>query len=218
MATERRKQIDSSGTTVFAKWRKGRTERFGCSKTERALACCVSHPADLRPIQADAVRQSEFGLRHALVALLFVLVCQGAGLLGVLTTDSGNSPWYQSLEQPAFAPPSWVFGPVWTALYLMMGIAAFLVWRQGLERGAVRRALGLFVAQLLLNAAWTPVFFGAHRLGLALGVLLALWVLIVLTLRSFAPLSRVAAWLLTPYLSWVSFAGVLNAAYWWLNR
>lgn len=164
------------------------------------------------------MRQSEFGLRHALVALLFVLVCQGAGLLGVLTTDSGNSPWYQSLEQPAFAPPSWVFGPVWTALYLMMGIAAFLVWRQGLERGAVRRALGLFVAQLLLNAAWTPVFFGAHRLGLALGVLLALWVLIVLTLRSFAPLSRVAAWLLTPYLAWVSFAGVLNAAYWWLNR
>ena len=156
-------------------------------------------------------------MRSWVVAVAFVLVCELAGGLGALTTQTGTSTWYRELAKPVFQPPSWVFGPVWTLLYALMGIAAWRVWRRGTQHPAVRRALGLFVAQLVLNAVWSPVFFGAHEIGLALAILAALWLVLVGTIRAFGKLDRPAAWLLTPYLAWVTFALVLNATLLHLN-
>jgi len=124
--------------------------------------------------------------------------------------------WYASLNKPAWNPPGWIFGPVWSALYLMMAVAAWLVWQRG-GFAAQRRALGLFVAQLVLNALWTPLFFGLRQPGLAFAEILLLWVTLLATLMAFRPVSRFAAWLLAPYLAWVSFAAVLNGTLWRLN-
>ncbi|MFO1495689.1 MAG: TspO/MBR family protein [Lysobacterales bacterium] len=124
--------------------------------------------------------------------------------------------WFAALAKPSWQPPNWLFGPVWTALYLMMGVAAGLVWLRG-PSTAVRLALTVFAVQLVLNALWTPVFFGARALGAALGVILLLWLAIALTIKHFWPLHRLAAALLLPYLAWVSFATALNAELWRLN-
>jgi len=121
--------------------------------------------------------------------------------------------WYASLNKPSFNPPGWVFGPVWTALYAMMGVSAWLVWRQG--NGV--RPLAPWLLQLGLNAAWTPVFFGLHRMDIALVIIIAMWLAILATILAFRKRSRPAALLLVPYLLWVSFATVLNAALWQLN-
>jgi tryptophan-rich sensory protein len=124
--------------------------------------------------------------------------------------------WYAGLEKPSFNPPNWVFGPVWTLLYLLMGVSAWLVWRRRGFSGA-RFALGVFLLQLALNAAWTPVFFGAHMPGVALVVILAMWAAILATMLAVRPHSVLAAALLAPYLLWVSFASVLNFELWRLN-
>ena len=143
----------------------------------------------------------------------------GAGLAGSLVmVEEGFRPWYSSLEKPVFTPPGWVFGPVWTILYILMGVAAFLVWRRESESQAVKVALGWFLVQLVFNALWTPVFFGWRRIDLALVIIALLWVAIVATIRSFSRVSRLAGVLLVPYLLWVSFATVLNTSIWWLNR
>jgi benzodiazapine receptor len=141
------------------------------------------------------------------------------GLIGSLVmVGGGPQSWYATLAKPSFTPPSWVFGPVWTLLYLLMGVAAFLVWRKGLASAGVKTALAWFLVQLGLNAAWTPVFFGLHRIGLALVVIVLLLAAIVVTTDRFLRVSRPAGLLLVPYLLWVSFATVLNAALWHLNR
>jgi tryptophan-rich sensory protein len=146
-------------------------------------------------------------------------VSLSAGAIGSLAAGhAGSEAWYSAIQKPSFTPPSWVFGPVWTGLYILMGIAAFLVWRQGLGSRAVRVALAWFLGQLALNALWSWVFFGWHRIALALVVLALLWIALAVTLGRFAKVSRTAAGLLTPYLAWVSFAGVLNASIAWLNR
>lgn len=124
--------------------------------------------------------------------------------------------WYAGLNKPAWNPPSWVFGPVWSALYAMMAVAAWLVWRRG-GFVAQRRPLALFLTQLVLNAAWTPLFFGLHQPGAAFAEILLLWMAIAATLAAFRPVSYAAAWLLAPYLAWVSFAAVLNGVLWRLN-
>lgn len=143
--------------------------------------------------------------------LLAVVLCEAVGIVGALTTATGDSPWYQALEKPVFQPPSWVFGPVWTVLYALMGIAAWRVWRRRRDV-AVGGAMGLFVVQLVLNGIWTPVFFGAHRIRLALVILVALVVVLTATIRSFRRVDPLAAGLLVPYLLWVLFATVLNAS------
>lgn len=143
-----------------------------------------------------------------------ILLCQAAGAIGALTTDTGTSPWYQSLNKPSFNPPGWVFGPVWVLLYTLMGVALFLLIR---DCPSSRWALLLFGAQLALNAAWTPIFFGMHRIGAALVVILLMWTAILLTIIAAWPFSRWAAGLLTPYLLWVSFAALLNAMFARLN-
>ncbi len=145
-------------------------------------------------------------------------VSLSAGLIGPLVVAGNFTTWYSTIEKPAFTPPNWVFGPVWTILYLLMGIAAFLVWQKGLGGAAVKVALIWFLVQLALNASWTPVFFGLHHIGLALVVIVLLWAAIVMTIFYFLRVSRPAGALLIPYLLWVSFATILNASIWHLNR
>ena len=143
-----------------------------------------------------------------------ILVCQGAGAIGALTTQTGSSPWYQSLTKPPFNPPGWVFGPVWTLLYALMGVALYLLVRRWPES---RWAVILFAVQLLLNAAWTPVFFGAHQIGAALLLIIVLWLAISATMAAAWNVSPAATLLLLPYILWVSFATVLNGFFWRLN-
>lgn len=161
---------------------------------------------------ATSSRWKTFGL-----AALFVVGCELVGITGALLTVTGDGSWYQALDKPVFTPPNWLFGPVWTLLYALMGIAAFLVWREGTDRRDVRTALGLFVAQLVLNGIWTPIFFGAQQIAGGAVVIVALLVVIALTIRAFFRVSRVAGWLLVPYILWVGYATALNLSIWWLN-
>ena len=145
-------------------------------------------------------------------ALLWWLVLTvGGGALVGLASNGGGSPWYVGLDKPSWTPPSWVFGPVWTTLYGLMGVAAWLVWRRG---GWARQAqaLGLFELQLALNFAWSPLFFNAQRPGLALIVMVGLWLVLAVTIRTFYDITRWAGLLLVPYLCWVTYAAALNAA------
>lgn len=142
-----------------------------------------------------------------------LVVCFSPALTGALFPPGA---WYAGLHKPSWNPPGWVFGPVWSALYAMMALAAWLVWQRG-GFLAQRRALVCFIVQLALNAAWTPLFFGLHRPAVAFVELLMLWAAIAVTLRAFHRIDRLAGWLLVPYLAWVSFAAVLNFALWRLN-
>lgn len=119
--------------------------------------------------------------------------------------------WYAQLDKPWFNPPNWVFGPVWSTLYLLMGIALYLVWTAK-TKDSKKRAYSIFGAQLVLNLLWSVVFFGLHQSWLAVVVIVALWITIALTIREFAKFSRPAAWLLVPYIAWVTFASALNIA------
>lgn len=150
-------------------------------------------------------------------AILFVAICQLVGAIGAWTMAMGDPGWYDALRKPVFTPPGWLFGPVWTTLYTLMGIAGFLVWRRGRRRWGIKSALTLFALQLLLNAAWTPVFFGAQAIAAGAAVIVALWVVLAATVWRFFLVHRTAAWLLVPYLVWVTFAAVLNLSIWVLN-
>ena len=154
--------------------------------------------------------------RQAIGLAVSMLICFGAAGLGSLLTTPSIGGWYTALLKPSWTPPNWVFGPVWTALYLAMAIAAWLVWRRAGFAGA-KLALALFAAQLILNVCWSAIFFSAHLPGLAFAELVVLWLLILATLVAFWPLSRTAGWLMLPYLLWVAFAGALNYAIWRLN-
>ena len=145
--------------------------------------------------------------------LMWLIASFSAAALGAFFMPGA---WYDALNKPAWNPPAWVFGPVWSTLYTMMAVAAWLVWLQGGFKKQ-RKPLMWFITQLLLNAAWSPLFFGAHRLGIAFGEILLLWIAIAGTLRAFYPVNRPAAYLLIPYLAWVSFASVLNFTLWRLN-
>ncbi|MFB6078729.1 MAG: TspO/MBR family protein [Halarchaeum sp.] len=147
---------------------------------------------------------------------LAIIVCEVVGAAPALVTATGSGSWYATLARPALAPPNWVFGPVWTTLFALLGVAAYLVLRDG--RGRERQvAFGLFVAQYALNVAWTLVFFGSESIAGGLAVIAALWVLIAATIAAFARVDRAAALLLLPYLAWVSFATYLNYAFYQLN-
>ncbi len=144
----------------------------------------------------------------ALAGFIFITFC--APLLGV-TSMPGE--WYAGLNKPLWNPPAWLFGPAWTTLYTLMAIAAWLVWK----RVGFTRALGFYFVQLILNAAWTPIFFGAHAMGWALFEISIMWIAILLTLLSFLRVQKTAGLLLVPYLAWVSFATFLNFTLWRLN-
>jgi len=149
-------------------------------------------------------------LRNLLVLIGIVLVTFCAPLAGIF---SPPGVWYASLSKPTWNPPGWIFGPVWTVLYMMMAMAAWLVWK----RDGWRQALWLYVIQLALNAAWTPIFFGAQQIGWAFAVSTALWLAIMFMLLTFLRVSKVAGWLLMPYLAWVTFAAFLNFTLWRMN-
>lgn len=152
-----------------------------------------------------------------LVLVAFLLVTLSAGALGGLATASSVGSWYQTIAKPAWNPPSWVFGPVWSTLYVLMAIAAWRVWGKT-EAPGRRSALRWFWVQLVLNTAWSFLFFGLRNPGLAFIEILFIWLAIVVTLVKFARIDRVAGVLWLPYVAWVSFASVLNGTIWWLNR
>ncbi|OGK18136.1 TspO protein [Candidatus Roizmanbacteria bacterium RIFCSPHIGHO2_01_FULL_39_8] len=136
-------------------------------------------------------------------------------LVGIVSTPfiiAAIPNWYKALNKPFFSPPNWIFAPVWTLLYLMMGVASYLVWQQGIKKQKVRRALTFYTIQLFLNFVWSWLFFGLHSPILALIDIVFLWVFIVLTMLKFYKISKPAAYLLFPYLLWVSFASLLNLA------
>jgi len=149
--------------------------------------------------------------------LLCILVVNLLGGAGAFFTMDSLKDWYPSLAKPPGVPPNSVFGPVWTVLYAMMGTSFALVWHRVPSWLSKRAALRTFLAQFLLNLAWTPLFFGAHLTGVALVVIVALWIMILLTILKFRHLDRLAALLLVPYLIWVSYATYLNAGYLVLN-
>ncbi|RYZ00390.1 MAG: tryptophan-rich sensory protein [Chitinophagaceae bacterium] len=150
--------------------------------------------------------------------LISLLLPQLAAAAGAFFTISDPGSWYQSIRRPAWNPPGWVFGPVWTVLYVLMGISLFLIWKGARNSSLKRSAILLWSVQLFFNACWSPLFFGAHMIGTALVDLCVLWILVLLTIILFARMSRAAAWLLVPYIAWVSFAGFLNYSIYLLNR
>ncbi len=145
-------------------------------------------------------------------------VCELAGVVGSVFTVSAIPTWYAGLVKPALNPPSWVFGPVWTTLFALMGVAVFLVWHYGFERKDVKMALIIFGIQLFLNTVWSIIFFGLHNPGWAFVEIIFLWLAIFATIITFRKISKLAAWLLIPYILWVSFAGYLNYSIWTLNQ
>ena len=156
--------------------------------------------------------------KDILTLVVLVLICQAAGGIGGLFTATSVGTWYAGLRKPPYNPPGWIFGPVWTVLYALMGVAAWLVVRRGWDSVAVKAALAAFVAQLVLNMLWSAVFFGMRSPGIAFIELLGLWVAILVTIRLFWRVSPTAGALLVPYVLWVSFAAVLNYSIWRLNR
>lgn len=140
-----------------------------------------------------------------------------AGFVGQIFTLPSIPTWYAALNKPFFNPPSWIFGPVWTLLYVLMAIAAWLVWNRGLNDVKVKTGLMFFCLQLGLNALWSIIFFGFHLPWLAFIEIVFLWLAIFLTIKAFARVSRLAGWLLVPYILWVSFATILNLAIGVLN-
>jgi benzodiazapine receptor len=146
-----------------------------------------------------------------------IVACQCAGAIGSIFTTPAIPTWYATLEKPFFTPPNWLFAPAWITLYLLMAIAAFLIWRRGLGQEGVKSALLVFLVQLVLNALWSVVFFGLQSPLWGMVVILALWVAILLTIIKFFKLSTAAGSLMLPYILWVSFASALNVAIWVLN-
>ncbi|QQS10854.1 MAG: tryptophan-rich sensory protein [Rhodospirillales bacterium] len=150
------------------------------------------------------------------LALCLIAVALVAGL-GARFSPAVDPAWYAALRKPGFNPPAWLFAPVWTTLYAMMAVSCWLAWRAAAGPVARYRVAALWTLQLALNAVWTPLFFGLQRVDLALADIVALDLAVVATIIAFQRVSRVAAWLLAPYLAWISFATALTAAIWRLN-
>ena len=146
-----------------------------------------------------------------------IIICELAGIIGSLFTIKAIPTWYTTLAKPALNPPSSVFAPVWTILYTLMGTAAFLIYNKGIGLSAVKIALGVFAIQLALNTSWSIVFFGLESPKWAFINIVAMWIAIVATIVLFYKLSKPAAYLLIPYLLWVTFAAYLNYSIWVLN-
>ncbi len=144
-----------------------------------------------------------------------ILITNAAGLLGSVFTTPNIGGWYASIQKSAFTPPNWVFAPAWTTLFVLMGISLFLVWEKDLKKNKI--AVGIFVVQMTLNVLWSVLFFGMQNPFLAFVEIIALWIAILATIVLFYRVDRRAAWLLVPYIVWVSFAAFLNYSVWILN-
>ncbi|MGE0605871.1 MAG: TspO/MBR family protein [Pirellulales bacterium] len=148
--------------------------------------------------------------------VVLIVICLGAGGLGAVATTPEIDGWYKTIEKPTWNPPNWLFSPVWTCLFVLMGISAWHVWKPaGCKDAAI--PLTLFAVQLALNIAWSWIFFGAHQIGWALVEIVVLWFAILATIIAFFRRSKLAGWLLVPYLGWTTFASILNFALWRLN-
>lgn len=151
--------------------------------------------------------------------LVVVVTCLSIGYFSGMVTKSSVETWYPILVKPSFNPPNWIFAPVWSMLYVMMGVAAGLVWsRIEFEKEVVKNALVLFAVQLALNALWFFLFFGLKNPMLAGIEIVILWLMIYETYVKFAKINTIAGYLFVPYLLWVSFVTVLNGSIWWLNK
>lgn len=157
-------------------------------------------------------------MQNAVRLVIAVALPVVVGGLSGFATAKGVSEWYPTLVKPSFNPPAWVFGPVWTVLYVMMGGAAYLVWLRGIDADGVKPGLAVFIVQIALNGLWSILFFGMRQPGWALAEIIVLWAAIAVTVWFFWRVVPVAGALLLPYWAWVSFATVLNASLWWLNR
>ena len=146
-----------------------------------------------------------------------ITICLIAGFLGSFFTIPAIPTWYATLAKPSFAPPNWLFFPVWTTLFVMMGISLYLVWRKGLEGQQIKKALVIFAVQLILNVLWSAAFFGLRSPLSGLIEISILWISIAFTIMIFMKISRIAGLLLIPYIIWVSFAAILNFMIWRLN-
>jgi benzodiazapine receptor len=146
-----------------------------------------------------------------------IVICQLAGLIGSVFTRNSVPTWYTTINKPPFTPPNWLFAPVWTILFVLMGVSAFSVWRKGLSDRKIRIALSIFGAQLILNILWSVAFFGLRSPLAGLIVIAILWAAILLTILNFLKISPTAGILLIPYILWVSFAAILNTSIFALN-
>lgn len=156
--------------------------------------------------------------KHQIIPLLIsIALAQLAGLIGSLFTTPNIASWYVTLVKPGFTPPSWLFGPVWLTLYTLMGLAAYLIWRER-KHEAARFSLWLYGVHLIINALWSVIFFGLHDIAMAFLVITTLWLAILGLIILFYRSNKTAAYLLIPYLLWVSYALALNAALWTLNQ
>ncbi len=156
-------------------------------------------------------------LREIGKVLLAIFICELAGIIGSIATYPNIPGWYAGLVKPSFAPPNWLFGPAWITLYALMGAAAYIVWNKGTRKPEIRAALMVFGLQLGLNTLWSFLFFGMRSPLLGLVGIFALWLAIVWTIVLFYRTSKAAAYLLAPYIAWVSFAMALNFYIWQLN-
>jgi len=155
--------------------------------------------------------------RNILKLVISIVACQCAGLIGSIFTMPAISTWYETLAKPSFTPPNWLFAPAWVTLYVLMGVAVFLVWRKGLGIKNVKAALITFLVQLVLNALWSALFFGAKSLVGGAVVIVLLWIAILFTILRFFKISTAAGGLLIPYILWVTFASALNISILALN-
>ena len=149
--------------------------------------------------------------------IVSLVLCQGAGLIGSAFTVGAIQNWYTFLNRPSFSPPNWIFAPVWTILYTLMAIALYLIWSTGLNNRLAKTAFWIFIVHLVVNALWSILFFGIKSPALAMVDIIVLWILIVTCIYLFYKIRKISAWLLVPYLVWVSFATVLNFYIWKLN-
>jgi translocator protein len=156
-------------------------------------------------------------MRKILKLIISIAVPLAVGSVSGLFTVSEISGWYQTINKPSWNPPSWIFAPVWTTLYIMMGIALYLVWTAEVKPAMKKTAIAFFVIQLVFNFFWSFIFFKQHQIGLAFVEIFVMFVFILMTIFSFARINKAAAWLLVPYISWVSFATILTYTIWQLN-
>jgi benzodiazapine receptor len=155
--------------------------------------------------------------KNYLKMFVAVVICLLAGFIGSFFTTPAIGTWYATLAKPSFGPPNWIFAPVWTILFVLMGLALYLVWSRGLAERKNKTAFCFFLVHLVFNILWSVVFFGLHNPGLAFLVIVALWLMIAYLILNFYRIKKAAGWLLLPYLLWVSFATLLNFAIWQLN-
>ena len=156
-------------------------------------------------------------MKNIIKLIISIIICQLAGIIGSIFTTPSISTGYASLNKPVFNPPNWVFSPVWITLFVLMGISLYLVWSKAIKKELKKRALILFGIQLLLNIFWSVIFFGLNSILFAFIEIIFLWIAILLTIIYFYKISKIASYLLIPYILWVSFAAVLNFSIFLIN-